>query len=329
MIQRNAARDRNCSHAKLILFGALCLAVACGPGGASSNGTQEIQDGRPGDGSGQAADFATPATKTLPGARPDTQQAYALVDATSLMLRSAPRRDAKALHRLENRERVEVIEEHQPNAAPITIDGAAGRWTKVRAILVKSDQPRLVDGWVFGGYLTKNSDGAYPQGPASGDHTPFFKIHTAERPFDPKGMSFSYGVDCSGKTFSEYGLEMEFSAEEISVYSNNALIHDSESPSGKMCLTIERRTHYGTYTVKDGRIHADYTSRRDELERFAGEDDADDCDQKQSSEKEIQLTGEYDFTYCYERGRTVPGILAPLPGDDADAIPAFWAMMDP
>lgn len=268
--------------------------------------------------------FAPLVTTTLPDASSEHQQAYAEVDATSLMVRNAPQRDAQALQRLGNREPIEIVEE---TGDPLTIDGVSGRWTKIRMIVVQHDRPALLEGWVFGGYLTKNSEGEYSKAPDSGDFTSFSKIHEATRPFDPRGKTFSYGVGCSGKTFSEYGLEAKFTEQQVEVSSTNAIVHDSVSPSGKVCSTLERRMHRGTYAIKGGEIQVKFKIRQDETERFSGEPDADDCDQTTTSEKKVQLSDNYQIAYCYERGRTVPGILATIPGDDSDKIPAFWALL--
>ncbi len=312
----------------------LCL-LQCNPTGTGDEGGSGELKAAPGEEAPvvNADGFAPMMKVVLPGANPERQQAYAHVDATSLMVRSAPRRDAKAIHRLENQEPVEVV---QASGETQNIDGATGRWTKIRAIVVKRDRPALVEGWVFGGYLTKDSDGEYQRGPAAGDHAPVWKMRPAEYPFDPRGKSYSYGVACSGLTFSEYGLEMDFGAasapkniaREISITGHNAMVHDSTSPSGAPCSTIERRRHIGSYSIEGAQIRIHFTRRNDEDERFGeSEGDTDECAKVERRETKVDLADEYTIAYCYTRGRTVPGIIAPIPGDDADRIPAFWALI--
>ena len=97
-------------------------------------------------------DFAQPVTITLPDVAEDLQIPFARVDATTLLVRKAPGSEAQAIHRLENGEVVEVLQE---SGESLTIDEHTGRWTKIRMIVVKDDRPSLLDGWVFGGYLKK------------------------------------------------------------------------------------------------------------------------------------------------------------------------------
>ena len=207
----------------------------------------------------------------------------ATVEANSgLRLRKSPDLDGEKLGLIPDKTLIQVLE-ISPDRIKVGME--EGNWTKV--------QWNGLQGWVFGAYL-KYEGNQDPGSDAQDRNADFAEPGSVEMTtFNVKNKSFSLGLGCTGRTYSEYESILEVDGSRISItYSH---LTEYGEP-GHSCSKNEERITEGKFRLEGSVLTASFV-KEIAIEREGILPDCENQNEKRS-ESEIHLEKKFQLVLC-------------------------------